>query len=157
MDWLVKLLGGSIGSIFSDITGLIDDMHTSDEEKMKIKNALTKMKIDAVAQSEKNALSYEDQISKRWVADSKGSWLSKSVRPLVLLILLCAIIVLSITDGNIEFEGYEFVIGAEWVELYKNSFMVAITAYFGGRSYEKVNKANDDIKKEKMDDITFKN
>ena len=87
-------------------------------------------------------LIYEQQnkemeaITSRWEADSKSdSWLSKNVRPMV---LIWCIVVFSF-DGILDsVETIPFVIHDNWIDTFENVMMAVILAYFGGRSGEKV-------------------
>ena len=66
-----------------------------------------------------------DGITKRWIADSKSSWLAQNVRPLTLAFLTVAFVV-----------GWYMQI--EELEVVKELLWVVFAGYFGGRTYEKV-------------------
>lgn len=75
----------------------------------------------------------EDNVSKRWQADmASDSWLSKNVRPGTLVYLLTAYLVFALLDGA----GYK--ISESYVSLLGQWGMLVMTAYFGGRTVEKV-------------------
>ena len=75
----------------------------------------------------------EDNISDRWKTDmSSDSWLSKNVRPGTLVYLLTAYVVFALLDGA----GYK--ISETYVALLGQWGMLVMTAYFGGRTFEKV-------------------
>ena len=75
----------------------------------------------------------EDNVSKRWQADmSSDSWLSKNVRPGTLVYLLTAYLIFALLDGG----GYK--ISESYVNLLGQWGMLVMTAYFGGRTVEKV-------------------
>ena len=75
----------------------------------------------------------EDNVSKRWQADmTSDSWLSKNIRPMTLVYILTAYLVfagLSAAGINVQ-EAYVSLLG-QWG-------MLVMTAYFGGRTVEKV-------------------
>ena len=75
----------------------------------------------------------EDNVSKRWEADmTSDSWLSKNIRPMTLVYILTAYLVfagLSAAGINVQ-EAYVSLLG-QWG-------MLVMTAYFGGRTVEKV-------------------
>jgi len=79
----------------------------------------------------------EKEISSRWAADMKSdSWLSKNVRPLVLVFLVvCTVLMIFIDAGTIT-----FVVDDEWKSLLQLVLITVIGAYFGGRSLEKTKK-----------------
>jgi hypothetical protein len=75
----------------------------------------------------------EDNVSDRWKADmSSDSWLSKNVRPGTLVYLLTAYLIFALLDGG----GYK--ISESYVNLLGQWGMLVMTAYFGGRTVEKV-------------------
>ena len=122
-----SLLGGDA---IKDIGNIVDDLHTSGEEKEEAKQKITQI----LAQAEQAA---QAQVSARWEADLKyGSWLSKNIRPLTLIFLTGVFVVLSVFDGN----AGEFKIGEAYVPVYQSLLMTVYAAYFAGRSIEKVKK-----------------
>ena len=122
-----SLLGGDA---IKDIGNIVDDLHTSGEEKEEAKQKITQI----LAQAEQAA---QPQVSARWEADLKyGSWVSKNIRPLTLIFLTGVFVVLSVFDGN----AGEFKIGEAYVPVYQTLLMTVYAAYFAGRSIEKVKK-----------------
>ena len=79
----------------------------------------------------------QKNVTDRWQADMKSdSWLSKNVRPLVLIFLIvCTMLMIFIDAGTIAFEVEE-----KWTDLLQLVLITVIGAYFGGRSIEKVKK-----------------
>ena len=79
----------------------------------------------------------EKQITDRWKSDmTSDSWLSKNVRPLVLVFLVITTVLMIFIDaGMISFE-----VEAKWTDLLQLVLITVIGAYFGGRSLEKVKK-----------------
>ena len=122
-----SLLGGDA---IKDIGNIVDDLHTSGEEKEEAKQKITQI----LAPAEQAA---QAQVSARWEADLKyGSWLSKNIRPLTLIFLTGVFVVLSVFDGN----AGEFKICEAYVPVYQTLLMTVYAAYFAGRSIEKVKK-----------------
>ena len=87
-------------------------------------------------------LIYEQQnkemeaITARWNADAASdSWLSKNVRPMV---LIWCIVVFSFAGILDSVETVPFVIHDNWNDTFEKVMMAVILAYFGGRSGEKV-------------------
>ena len=75
----------------------------------------------------------EDNVSKRWQADmSSDSWLSKNVRPMTLVYILTAYLLFALLDGA----GYK--ISETYITLLGQWGLIVMTAYFGGRTVEKV-------------------
>ena len=118
------------GDIVKDIGGVLDNLHTSGEEKAEAERKIKEI----LVQAEQAA---QQQVSARWEADMKhGSWLSKNIRPLTLIFLTICFVILSVFDGNIR----EFTIGAAYVPVYQTLLMTVYAAYFAGRSIEKFKK-----------------
>jgi hypothetical protein len=132
MGILTSLLSGGAGDLVKSVGGVVDDLVTSKEEKLQLKNELEKIIIEA------NKVQQE-AVTSRWEADMKsGSWLSKNVRPLTLIFLTCIFVVLSFFDGN----AGGFTVSKEYIPVYQTLLMVVYGAYFAGRSIEKVKKSD---------------
>ena len=135
LSGLTKAAGSLLGGdTLKDVGNIIDNLHTSGEEKAAAKQALEKV----LAEAEQAA---QAQVSARWEADMKhGSWLSKNIRPLTLIFLTAVFTILSVFDGNLQIGGEDFTIGAAYVPVYQTLLMTVYAAYFAGRSIEKVRK-----------------
>ena len=128
---LLKGLGSLLGGdTIKDVGNIIDNLHTSEDEKLEAKQKLESLLI----QAEQAA---QTQVSQRWEADMKhGSWLSKNIRPITLVFLTSVFVILSVFDGNLG----EFTIGESYVPVYQTLLITVYGAYFAGRSIEKVRK-----------------
>jgi hypothetical protein len=72
-------------------------------------------------------------VTERWKADMlSDSWLSKNIRPMVLIYLLVVYTVLSLASGM------DFNVTQAYVELLAQMLMLVMGAYFAGRTVEKV-------------------
>ena len=79
----------------------------------------------------------EKQITERWKMDMQSdSWLSKNIRPLVLVFLVVATVLLIFIDSG----AISFTVQDKWTDLLQLVLITVIGAYFGGRSLEKVKK-----------------
>ena len=129
---MINLLGGLVGKILPEAGKIIDNLHTSGEEKMAARQKLEALLVSAEQEAQK-------EVSARWEADMKhGSWLSKNIRPLTLVFLTFVFTILSVFDGNLTIAGEDFTIGAAYVPVYQTLLMTVYAAYFAGRSIEKV-------------------
>lgn len=130
MSILGTIFSGGAKDLVESVGGVIDGLHTSDEEKLAAKQ---KMK-ELVATYE---IEMEKQITSRWEADMKSdSWLSKNIRPLVLAFLVVSTVLLIFIDAGV----INFVVEAKWTDLLQLVLITVIGAYFGGRSLEKTKK-----------------
>ena len=127
---LGNLFSGGAAELVKGVGGVIDNLHTSKEEKLEAERKIKEIIANHEAEMEKN-------ITSRWEADLKSdSWLSKNVRPLVMIFLIvCTMLLIFIDAGAINFE-----VKSSWVDLLQLVLITVIGAYFGGRSLEKVKK-----------------
>ena len=130
MSILTQIFSSGATELVKGIGGVIDNLHTSKEEKMsgelKIKELIASYEVQM-----------EKEISSRWNADMKSdSWLSKNVRPLVLIFLVISTVLLIFIDAGV----INFVVEAKWTDLLQLVLITVIGAYFGGRSIEKAKK-----------------
>ena len=127
---LSRLLSGGAAELVKGIGGVVDNLHTSAEEKLEAERKIKELIASYQIEMEKN-------ITRRWEADLKSdSWLSKNVRPLVLIFLIvCTMLLIFIDAGALNFE-----VKSSWVDLLQLVLITVIGAYFGGRSIEKVKK-----------------
>jgi hypothetical protein len=127
---LGNLFSGGAAELVKGVGGVIDDLHTSKEEKLAAERKIKELMANYQVEMEKN-------ITSRWEADLKSdSWLSKNVRPMVLIFLIvCTMLLIFIDAGTINFE-----VKSSWVDLLQLVLITVIGAYFGGRSLEKVKK-----------------
>jgi len=130
MSILGTLFSGGAADLVKGVGGVIDDLHTSDEEKLEAERKIKELVANYEVEMEKN-------ITSRWEADLKSdSWLSKNVRPMVLIFLIvCTMLLIFIDAGALDFE-----VKSSWVDLLQLVLITVIGAYFGGRSFEKVKK-----------------
>jgi len=127
---LGKLFSGGAAELVKGVGGVIDNLHTSKEDKLEAERKIKELMANYQVEMEKN-------ITSRWQADLKSdSWLSKNVRPLVMIFLIvCTMLLIFIDAGAINFE-----VKSSWVDLLQLVLITVIGAYFGGRSLEKVKK-----------------
>lgn len=83
---------GFITSILSPVEKIIDELHTSEEEKLQIKTQLQELRYSF----QKEVLNYETELAKAQssiiTAEAKGNWLSKSWRPILMLSITAMLI-----------------------------------------------------------------
>ena len=130
MGVLDKIFSGGASKLVESVGGVIDNLVTTDEEKLDAKRKLKEMIMNHEVQMEKN-------ITDRWTADmNSDSWLSKNVRPMVLIFLIiCTMLLIFIDAGAVTFTVEE-----KWTDLLQLVLITVIGAYFGGRTAEKFKK-----------------
>ena len=121
------------GDVIKQVGGVLDNLTTSKEEKLQAKKEIKQVVLDY----EK---SMQEQVTSRWLSDNNGSLLTKNIRPIALAFLTFMFVLISVFSGNIG----QFNIQEEFIPVYQTLLIVIYTAYFGGRSFEKIkNKKNE--------------
>ena len=125
-----NLLSKGTAELVKNVGGVIDNLHTSAEEKLDAERKIKDMIMGYEAEMQK-------QVSERWKLDmNSDSWLSKNIRPLVLVFLVVATVLLIFIDAGV----ITFQVQDKWTDLLQLVLITVIGAYFGGRSLEKVKK-----------------
>lgn len=126
-----KLIQLITGGLIKDVGKVIDDLTTTDEERLAAKQKIEEL----LEQADKNA---QDQVTKRWELDMQSdSFLSKNIRPLVLIYLTVIFTILSFFDGNIG----GFQVDKAYVPIFQSLLITVYGAYFVGRTWEKNKKS----------------
>ena len=130
MSILGKIFSGGATELVKGVGGVIDELHTSKEEKLEAERKIKDMIMGYEAEMQK-------QVTERWRVDMQSdSWLSKNIRPLVLIFLCVSTVLLIFIDAGV----IAFEVKDTWVDLLQLVLITVIGAYFGGRSLEKVKK-----------------
>ena len=130
MNVLSKIFSTGATELVKGVGGVLDNLTTSKEEKLEAERKVKELVANYEVEMEKN-------ITSRWEADLKSdSWLSKNVRPVVLIFLIvCTMLLIFIDAGAINLNVKD-----SYVDLLQLVLITVIGAYFGGRSLEKVKK-----------------
>jgi cation transport ATPase len=127
---LAKLFGAVGGNIADKISNIIDKHTFSKVEKAQFEKEMTEVWINAESDIQKN-------VTERWKNDmNSDSWLSKNVRPIVLIFLVVSTVLMVFIDAGV----IEFEVKSSWIDLLQLVLITVIGSYFGGRSYEKINR-----------------
>ena len=130
MNILSKIFSSGATELVKGVGSVIDNLTTSKEEKLEAERKIKGLIANHEIEMEKN-------ITERWSMDMKSdSWLSKNIRPLVLIFLVVSTVLLVFIDAGV----IAFEVKASWVDLLQLVLITVIGAYFGGRSLEKVKK-----------------
>jgi len=130
MNVLSKIFSSGATELVKGVGGVIDNLHTSKEEKLEAERKIQDLVANYEVEMEKN-------ITERWKMDMQSdSWLSKNIRPLVLVFLVVATVLLIFIDAG----AITFTVQDKWTDLLQLVLITVIGAYFGGRSLEKVKK-----------------
>jgi hypothetical protein len=130
MSVLAKIFSSGAGELVKSVGGVIDNLTTSKEEKLEAERKIQDLIANHEVEMEKN-------ITERWKMDMQSdSWLSKNIRPLVLVFLVVSTVLMIFIDAG----TINFVVEDKWTDLLQLVLITVIGAYFGGRSLEKVKK-----------------
>ncbi len=122
-----KILQWLSGSVIKEIGVVIDNLTTTEEEKLEIKKQVQQILEDADTKA-------QVEVSRRWEADMKSdSFLSKNIRPFILIYLTVIFTSLAFFDGNIG----EFALAKEYIPIFQTLLVTVYGAYFVGRTWEK--------------------
>lgn len=128
-----KILQFISGGLIKDIGKIIDNLTTTDEERLEAKKTIQEL----LEQADKDA---QEQVSERWKYDMQSdSYLSKNIRPLIMIFLTTMFTILSFTDGNLG----EFQIQKEYIPIFQTLLVTVYGAYFVGRTWEKGKKSKE--------------
>ncbi len=125
-----KIFQWLTGGVIKQVGDTIDKLTTTEEEKLIIKKQIQEIleKADSDAQA---------QVTERWRVDMQSdSWLSKNIRPMVLIFLTAVFTVLSFFDGNF----YGFQVQEQYIPIFQSLLITVYGAYFVGRTWEKAKK-----------------
>ena len=119
------------GGIIKEVGDVLDKLTTTKEEKLEanktIQEILEKANSDAQA-----------QVTARWKSDmASDSFLSKNIRPVVLIFLTAVFTILSFFDGNVG----DFTVADLYVPVFQSLLITVYGAYFVGRTWEKAKQS----------------
>tara|TARA_B100000768_G_C11274891_1_gene375420 strand:+ start:1254 stop:1652 length:399 start_codon:yes stop_codon:yes gene_type:complete len=122
-----KIIQWLSGGVIKEIGSVIDKLTTTDEERLEVKKQIQQILEDADTKAQL-------EVSKRWEADMKSdSFLSKNIRPFILIYLTVIFTSLAFFDGNIG----EFGLAKEYIPIFQTLLVTVYGAYFVGRTWEK--------------------
>jgi hypothetical protein len=130
MSILTKIFSSGASDLIGSIGGVVDNLTTSKEEKLEAERKIKELISNYEVEMEKT-------ITDRWKSDmASDSWMSKNVRPLVLIFLVVSTVLMIFIDAGV----LSFNVEAKWTDLLQLVLITVIGAYFGGRSLEKTKK-----------------
>ena len=130
MGVLNKIFSGGASKLVESVGGVLDNVITTKDEKLEAKRKLKELILSHEAEMERN-------ITDRWQADmNSDSWLSKNVRPIILIFLVVSTVLMIFIDAG----TIQFTVEEKWTDLLQLVLITVIGAYFGGRSLEKRKK-----------------
>ena len=130
MSIISKIFSGGADKLVESVGGVLDNLTTTKEEKLEAKRKLEELILNHEAEMQRN-------VTDRWKADmNSDSWLSKNVRPMILIFLVVSTVLMIFIDAG----TINFTVEEKWTDLLQLVLITVIGAYFGGRSFEKSKK-----------------
>jgi len=112
---------------------VLDKFIPDPEAKVKAQKELLQMQQEDKLAELNADINEQNNVSERWKADlGSDSWLSKNVRPMTLVALLVAYFIFATASA------FDIVVKQAYVELLGQMIMLIVSAYFGGRTLEKI-------------------
>jgi hypothetical protein len=129
-ELLTKVISSGSDLITGNISGALKNLLKSTDE-------LTPEQREYALKLLESDVKENEEVSKRWQYDmNSDSWLSKNIRPLMLLYLTLAMSIFCVLDSCV----IDFNVHESWISLLETLLLTSYVAYFGGRSYEKTKK-----------------
>ena len=119
------------------VNNLVDNLVTNKEERKELKIKFKQVLLDAESKA-------QAEVTKRWSSDmASDNNLSKNIRPLTLIFLTSVFVIISVFDGNVG----DFKISSAYIPIYQTLLLCVYSAYFAGRSIEKLKTPKNEKKK----------
>jgi len=135
MSWFTSIISGGVDKVVDSVGNGLDNLFTSDEEKLVLRNELQKEMNKLSLELESKANEYEKEITKRWESDNEHL-VTRLVRPFIVVWSATLLTVVMIADGNIG----GFTVKEAYVPLLETIVTTAIVAYMGMRTFDKHSK-----------------
>lgn len=133
----MSIINKFTGGIVNEVSTGLDNLFTSDEERLQARNAFAAINEKIVAGGNELAAKINQAITDRHKADMMSdSWLSKNVRPLALVIMTTFTLLFLMfvqPETPVELSTYEVKLG-----LLTSLDLLIFGFYFGSRGVEKV-------------------
>lgn len=132
----MNLFGMGISEVVKSVADAADNLFTSDKERLDIEVKKQELLLKDKELDYKAIGDENKETTSRWQSDmNSDSWLSKNIRPLTLIYILTAYTLFSVSSA------FELRVTQEYVELLGQWGMLIMSAYFGGRTIEKIIQA----------------
>jgi hypothetical protein len=141
MSWFSDLFSSGASKLVESVGKAVDNIHTSDEERLKIKNEMEGMIHSFKATQLELLGKYDAEITARHDIDMKSdSWLSKNIRPLTLAFMVLSTVILAYcTTFLLPPEKVDIL--TPWISLLTTLDVTMFSFYFGSRGLEKIAKS----------------
>ena len=132
---LTSIFSGGVDKIVDSVASGLDELFTSDDERLKANRLLEEIKLNAKLQDEEIKLEFEREITKRWTSDNEHIF-TRLVRPVSYSAVLFLFGVIVLSDGNVG----EFTVNTSYISVIESLLAIMTVSYFGSRGLEKITK-----------------
>lgn len=149
MNWLKSLFSSGTAKVVDSLGSALDDLFTSDDERLAAQGQIEKTKLEMqriMSEFEREQLKHiervETELSNRHKEDMRSdSWLSKNIRPMTLIFLTLAMVVLAyMTTFDNTLTSEQIKVLTSWSDTLMPLLMMVYGFYFGSRGLEKIFK-----------------
>ena len=132
MSWIAEIFTSSVGTVIDSVGKIVDNLHTSDDEKLKAKQELLTIQATMELKAQELELQFEQEVSKRWVSDNEHI-VTRLTRPAIVLWGFALLTIVMLLDGNVG----DFTINEAYIPLLETIVVTSVVAYMGGRTLDK--------------------
>lgn len=138
-NWFTELFSSGVREVVHEVGAIIDNLNTSDEEKLLAKERFTQIMNDFSLRQEENANKFESEVTTRHANDMvSDSWLSKNIRPMILLVSMTVMYLLIYLTVFAVLKDSQIRVLEAWIPMMSGLFGTMVIFYFGSRGIEKV-------------------
>lgn len=134
-----SVIADLISGIFKPAADLIDNVHTSKEEKMELQAKFKEIELSLITKLSSLVEKLIDAQKEVLITEMKGSWMQKNWRPMLMMMIMAIIgnnyIVVPYLDAMFDWSVVLTLPKELWTLL-----TVGVGGYVGGRSVEKLFK-----------------
>ncbi len=135
MNFLTNIMSGAIDKIIDSVGNVLDNLFTSDEERMRAQLLLDKVRSELKVELGRQALEYDREVTERWKSDNEH-FITRLVRPAIVIWSFALFSFVMIADGNLG----GFKINTSYIPMLETVLVTVVVAYFGSRGVEKTAK-----------------
>lgn len=132
MSWLTSIFSGGVDKVVDSVASGLDNLFTSDEEKLLLKNKLQEAMNNYNLEIEKQVIAREQEITSRWKSDNDHQ-LTRLVRPALVVYSVVIFTIIAILDGNVG----EFTVNVAYIPVFQMLLMTTVGGYFALRTFDK--------------------
>lgn len=133
-------IASAVGSILNPVRDIIDEISTTDEERMKLQQRLDEIENEAKQDMYKHVQSITNAQKEVLITEMKGSFFQRNWRPHLMYVFMLILV------NN--FVAVTYIPGAEYIP-FPNAFWglmtLAVSGYIGGRSIEKLKQKSSNV------------